>query len=315
MNMNKTMKIIIVCLCAVLLALLVLMMVLAGGRNHNAPAEPTVPTTEPSEATVPTTEPAPPETEPEEETAEPTENIIPETPPIKIETPYLTFYYPGEWEELLYVEQVEGDVHTVKFFCAFTPDSPIELFTIFFGTEDGFGYVKTHDSKAVSIAVKSAEIQPDENWSDDQIQAVYAMQEALNDVLSRLTFTEAESTTEPTVIPENNTPSNLDTPYGSLVYPAKWDAYLITEVDREDGYSIKFSAKIGNHAQEHLFTVYFGGDKGIEAATVKDGNGNEVTLRLDVAEPELDSSWSDSERLILLAMQEDMNYLLSNLPM
>jgi len=312
MKKQKTLKTLIVVLSVILVALLILLAVLIkGNQPENAPTEPS---TEPSASTEPMQTPSEPVPEETEEVTEPQVEIAPETPDVEIETPYCTLYFPGEWEEVLQVEQVKGDVYKVIFSCTVEDGLAVELFRFLFGGEDGIGAVKAPDGKLVNVAVKSAEIKPGDDWTTSQINMVFSMQEALNEVLARMEFVEPEITTEPTVIPEDDTPSDLDTPYGTLQYPARWDKYLVTKVSEKNGYSIKFSAKIGDHKAEHLFTVYFGGDEGIEAATVKDSKGKEVTLRLAVAEPELDGSWSDDERLILLAMQEDMNYLLSNLP-
>lgn len=312
MKKQKTLKTLIVVLSVVLVALLILLAVLIrGNQPENAPTEPS---TEPSVSTEPMQTPSESTPEETEEVTEPEVETVPETPDVEIETPYCTLYFPGEWEELLQVEQVKGDVHKVIFSCKLDDSRTVELFRFLFGGEDGIGAVKAPDGKLINVSVKSAEIKPEDDWTTSQINMVFSMQEALNEVLAGLDLVEHEVTTEPTVIPEDDTPSDLDTPYGMLQYPARWDKYLVTKISEKNGYSIKFSAKIGDHKAEHLFTVYFGGDKGIEATTVKDSKGKEVALRLVVAEPELDSSWSDDERLILLAMQEDMNYLLSNLP-
>lgn len=311
---NKKLKITIAVLAAVLVAVVALLIVLISGNKPEPVPAQTLPM---PEATV---DPIADETleeaaDPMQEGAatEPTVETVPDTPDLEIVTPYCTLYYPGEWEELLHVEQVEGDVYTVKFFCKLEGEGNIELFHILFGGEEGFGTIKATDGKLVNVAAKSMEITPKDSWTTSQMNIVFTMQEALNEVLSGLALVEVEAT-EPTVIPEDDTPSDLDTPYGTLKYPARWDEYLVTKVNKKDDYSIKFSAKIGSHSEEHLFTVYFGGDKGMEAGTVKDSSGKEVTLRLEVAEPELDGSWTEDERIILLAMQEDMNYLLTNLP-
>ena len=310
---NKALKIVAIVLAAVLAVLLIAIAVLTiGSKPEDVPAEPS---TEPSASTAPSEEAAPeePVTVPVEEETEPVVAIAPETPDVAIETPYCTLYFPGEWEELLSVEQVTGDVHTVIFSCKLDADNLIELFRISFGDKNGIGQVKASDGELVNLSVMSTDIQPDENWTTSQTNMVFGMQEALNEVLQRIEFVE-QKTTEPTVIPEDDSPSDLDTPYGTLKYPARWDAYLVTKTDKDDGYSVKFSAKIGSHDEEHLFTVYFGGEEGIEAGTVKDSSGKEVVLRLAIPDLELDGSWSEDERLTLLAMQEDMNYLLSNLP-
>ena len=305
---NKKMKTLIAVLAAILVLSLVVLLVLIGGSKEpqSVATEPsTEAMTEPSETTLPTTESV-------EETTEPPVETVPDTPDLEIETPFVTLHYPGEWEELLHVEQTEGDIYTVAFFSKLEFGN-VELFRISFGGDEGIGAVKTADGKTVNVSVHSADIVPGDNWTESQKNIVFTMQEAVNHVLNNLDLVEMEPAA-PAVIPEDDTPSDLETPYGTLKYPARWDKYLVTKVNKKGTYSVKFSAKIDDHDAMHLFTIYFGGDEGAEAGTVKDSKGKDVTVRLSVAEHELDGSWTEDQRLILLAMQEDMNYLLANLP-
>lgn len=300
---NKVLWIVIGVLAALLIAAVVMLAIVMGGnQSAQLPADPEmVP-----EASVD------PIVEQEAEEPQPTETevpVIPETPSVEVETPYGTLYYPGEWEELLHVEQREGDVYTVAFFSKLDEQTNVELFHILFGVDEGIGAVKTADGQMVNVTAQSLDIAMDESWSTSQKNIVFTMQEGLNFVLEHMDI--APATSEPFQIPEDDTPMEIDTNWAVLKYPARWEQYLEV-MALEDGMS--FYAKIGEHEAEHMFAVYFEGDKGIEAATVKTKDGGSVTLRLELAQPELDDSWGDDERRILLAMQEDMNYLLMNLP-
>lgn len=298
---EKKLKILVIVLAVLLVAAVVALIIVAGGKK--AADDPIVETPA-----------APVEVLPSESVAEQTEatdpvETEPEAPDIEISTPYGTLYYPGQWKDYLQVEQISSDVHTVKFLCRLDDATTLDLFSIAFGGDQGYAWVNAPDGTKAAVNIICDQIEEDTNWTSSQRTTVFTMQEALNMVLNKMEFVEADASVEPTVIPEDDTAMDIETPYGVLKYPARWSEYLVTKVNEKKGYSIKFSAKIGEHDEQHLFTIYFGGKKGIEAATV----GGEKLL-LELAEPELDDSWTDEERLILTAMQEDMNYLLSNLP-
>ena len=304
-NNDKKLKILVIVLAVLLVAAVAaLVIVLTGKGPAEAPAvDPAAPATEATEPT----ESVPEETEGPEDLGVPVETA-PDAEDIEIATPFATLRYPGQWVDYLQTEQISGDVHTVKFYCRLD-DSIIELFSISFGGEDGYAWMQADDGSTVAVNVVCEQIEAQPDWTDSQRVTVYTMQEGLNAVLNGLEFVQAPAANEQSVIPEDDTLADIETPYGALKYPARWSEYLITKADESGAYSVKFSAKIGEHAEEHLFTVYIGGDKGIEAGAIGD-----KSLRIEIAEPVLDDTWSDDESLILTAMQEDMNYLLSNLP-
>lgn len=320
---------VIAALC--LLLLLVLLMLLPGVKQ--APAAPTGETgatdTQGTEA-VPTTG-SPEESgatdaaditeasEPTEET-QPTEETTPkQTEPAKkedfttLKTPYGTLKYPKEWAGLLRVTIQEGNPYTLTYFADLESGKSQKLFTISFGggLEGAIGAV-TVDGKAVPVHVSTTEFKPDNSWSEKEINIVFTMQEALNPLLESIPVKTGNTPPQdnPQLPEEDGEEMTIDTPYGQLHYPTRWKDYLEVKINDKNGYSVEFRCKVEGQEPALLFTVYFGGDKGVEVGTGKDG----VKIRLDVPDMNLPDTWDEEDKRIAAAMQEDVNVVLSNLP-
>ena len=100
-----------------------------------------------------------------------------------IETPYGNLYYPGEWKDSLVVEQENESVH----FYANINEKKVKLFTLEFGVEDSaIAYVLNDNNNKVSVGIRMEELMLDDNWSDEDKNTVYTMQESVNDLLEKL---------------------------------------------------------------------------------------------------------------------------------
>ena len=102
----------------------------------------------------------------------------------------------------------------------------------------------------------------------------------------------------------------IDTPYGELHYPSRWKDYLSLDIGDT---AVVFYSQVGSHGRQHIFTVHYGSSAGIEVGSAIDNAGNAVSISLEVIPFEPDDSWSDADKKIVAAMQEDLNYLLSKL--
>lgn len=274
-----------------------------------APTEDTQPTgtTEQTDTTNPTsgkeTEPTDaPGTEKEDQTT--------------LKTPYCTLQYPKEWGDFLRVEVKEGNPYTLTYFADLNSGKTQELFTISFGgSQEGALGTVTAGGKAVPLHVSSVDFQPDGSWSDEEINIVYTMQEAMNDLLDAMPIETASQPPQgdPNLPKEDGEEMIIDTPYGELRYPSRWKDYLDLKVNDKNGYSVEFRCSVGGHAPVSLFVVHYGGSKGIAVATGKDSSGKSVEIRLEVLEIDLNDAWSDEDMRIVAAMQEDLNFLLSKL--
>lgn len=310
-------------LTVILVGLILVLALLPGGDEKVPSGETTVPTEEiqPGEATVPTGETGTEEepSRPAQDTTDPEDAPLPNDQTkedLRIETPYGTLVYPGEWAGLLQVDHVSGESYKVIFTAKLDSGIKQELFTISFGgSKDGaLGTVKV-SGKEVSVHVTAVEIKPGANWTDNDISAVFSMQEALNQVLSGLNLQtpQPDETQPPVLPPEDDDEMAIDTPCGELYYPSRWKDYLSLKTDDTDVYSVSFYCKLDGFQDQLLFIIYFGGDTGYEVGTVTDASGNEVTVRMHIEEIEPDINWTDAQRTLVFAMQEDLNYLLSKL--
>lgn len=111
---------------------------------------------------------------------------------VLIRTPFCQLHYPGQWEEYLYVEHTGGRNYEVAFYAEFDGLEPIFLFAVQFGTaaEDPVLEMTDSEGNTVGVTIRMAEID-ETDLTQDQLEIIYAMQDALNDLLQAL----AEETT------------------------------------------------------------------------------------------------------------------------
>lgn len=233
-----------------------------------------------------------------------------------LKTPYCTLKYPQEWAGFLRVEISESDVYTATYYADLESGKSQELFTISFGgsMESAIGTI-TASGKTVPVHASSTDFQPDSSWTDQESYIVFSMQEAMNFLLDAMPIETASQPPQgdPNLPEEDGKEMVIDTPYGGLHYPSRWKDYLEVKVNDKNGYSVEFLCKVEGHDPVALFVVHYGGSKGIAVSTAKDANGKSVDVRMEVLEIDLDATWSEDDKSIVAAMQEDLNYLLSKL--
>lgn len=105
---------------------------------------------------------------------------------------------------------------------------------------------------------------------------------------------------------------NIETAYATLNYPKEWEDYVKYESGGEGDNIVEFYATVGQHERVHIFDVQFGGESGYCIGVVeKDGTETEVNVvSYDVS---FDEAWTGKEINTILAMQEDINFLIQNL--
>ena len=299
------------------LTLALLLLTACGGKTTAAPTETNA---APAETEAPVTEAPVSETRPQE-----TIQVI-ETEDHTIVTSYGNLLFPGDWAPLLETVVTDGDPCTVAFSAVLdSREAPEPLYTITIGgeAEGAIGAIQTADGTWYAVKVEIPTFAPDATWSDEDSNIVFTMKETLNYVLSNLDLKDAdvlnedvqETEPKPTQSTGKVDPDDLkmDTPYMELHYPAKWMDTVLIQVEEGEAYSVVYSAVIGTHPQQHLFTVHFGGTQGTSLKTIKADSGEMVEIRIELTELELDGSWSAEERSIVTSMQEDLNYLLSKM--
>lgn len=124
-----------------------------------------------------------------------------------------------------------------------------------------------------------------------------------------------ERETEPTTQTEPPIQAmTVSTPFGDLLYPAKWEQQLRTEyIESDVGGVMIFCGKIGQKEAE-LFSIRFSSEpdvtEGVIGALVY--GGKPVLVSLQFYDPEA-GDWKPEELETAAAMAEDCNYLLDQL--
>lgn len=332
-NTRKLLIVLIVVFSVLLVGLLGLAFVLGRG---NADEPETTPTTEQAqnETTLPTETEAP-------ETQEPTVAETTEPEDVTITTKFGDHVYPGVWADHVRTEVTEADIGGYVTYYGKVNDKEAVLFTIYYGkgsaNSQKIGAMKV-DGLSLTVSVEMNDFQPDDSWTQEEIDAFCAMQEGLNDVIEHLKkdpgFSAAigsvsTDTTEPTKPSqgEENDPDAEDptevvsvedmvisTPCGNLFFPGQWADQVRAEVKEEGiGYAVTFYGTVAD-AEYALFTVLFAADSEnsfpVGMITVDDVS---MDVSIELYELEADSGWSQAEMDAASAMQEGVNYVIEKL--
>ena len=231
---------------------------------------------------------------------------------VTVQTPYGNMVFPGRWADYLQVEQTQDPDLTIHFIAKISDGKVHNLFDIRFGeaVDPAVGQVVSEEGLAVGVHVTVHSFAPDGSWAFKDAEAVEAMLECLNDVLSGLDMVPIG-----TPIPEiKGDEMAIDTPYCTLYFPARWKEELQLKVEQTDGYDLIFSAVIGDHEAIPIFAVNFGGSDamGQVAHTMVTENQIHFNVRARIFALKTEG-WSSVDKSTVVAMQEDMNHLLAKL--
>lgn len=103
----------------------------------------------------------------------------------------------------------------------------------------------------------------------------------------------------------------IETQYCTLYFPGQWNQYLII---KENDDAIGFYAEVGSVEEQYLFTISFGNMKSDFLGKILTKDEAEVDVYVDIAKIVPETSWNQDEMSIIYAMQEEINYVISNLP-
>lgn len=224
---------------------------------------------------------------------------VPQTVPahsIPVETPCGVIYLPDSWDVPIRTEAILGDPMIISFWA-----EDVKLYELTFSESaaDAVGMVKNEDGN-VYIGMRIVELENEDNM-------LLSMQETINDLLMQLKLEDVPGIPEETQSLEDTI---VDTPYGGLSFPGKWKEYLMTQ--QEDNL-VDFYALIPGHDPVLLFTVVFETANGHVSGVITAENGSQTDLAIVIHDLELSGDWSEGEKDVVHAMQEDMNYLLDML--
>ncbi len=102
----------------------------------------------------------------------------------------------------------------------------------------------------------------------------------------------------------------IETPYVTLNYPAKWKNEVDIKHIDGDNYSVEFYKVNDGDESIHLFDIVFGGESGDFIGSVVNGNN---TTDIYVVSYSIDNTISNEEYVIVSEMLEDVNYIILTL--
>ena len=100
----------------------------------------------------------------------------------------------------------------------------------------------------------------------------------------------------------------IETSYGKLYFPKKWENQVRVEAVEGDAYTVQFFGTVEGKPEQHLFNVVCGGTDGILVGTWGD-----MPVYIMYADIAVDDTWTQEELDTIYAMQEDVNYLMGML--
>ena len=132
-------------------------------------------------------------------------------------------------------------------------------------------------------------------------------------LLTSLTGCTVTKTNVPDSEETTNIDFDIDIGFTVLKFPTRWkDSVRINQdFDGTIG-TVEFYGSVKNHAEQLLFTLCFNQDGEIPIGNLL-YDGLNVIISADMNELEFDESWSQEEKDIFCAMQEDINYIIGYL--
>lgn len=112
----------------------------------------------------------------------------PDDADMAVDTPYMELHYPSKWADTLTIKTNKGNAYSVGYYCRIGNYSEVHLFTVYFGGEAGslLKTIKTENGEMVEIRIDVPELSLLDEWTEDQKNTAYAMQEDLNYLLAKM---------------------------------------------------------------------------------------------------------------------------------
>ena len=228
---------------------------------------------------------------------------------VTVVTSYGTLVYPGQFDGKLRIDQDENNGYRLSAYAAMEGKSEIHLFDLLVGIP-GDVYAGTLSGQDVYINVPDLVL--DETWTETESAEIYGMQALLNDFTGQLSV---EKPDEEEIPAETESAGDIviQTTYGNMEYPGEYRQNLVVDRNFNNGYEVKFYAKMESGEKIHLFDVIIGGEGESHIGRITAKNGNSGELYITSYEFEPDNSWSEEEIQMILGMQEAVNYTLEKL--
>ena len=103
-----------------------------------------------------------------------------------LQTPYGELTFPGLWTDKVAHETVKDGENVQIVFRSTLKDAEVELFRLCYGAVPEESFVLGQMADGVSVSVVMGSIEPEEAWSQETLDTLYALQESVNDLLVQL---------------------------------------------------------------------------------------------------------------------------------
>lgn len=236
--------------------------------------------------------------------------------PVSVETPYGVFSYSGNWKNHIRTAVTQDNSYVISFYGSVPEKQEQHLFDIAIGgTGDSYvGMFTKADGSLAEVYIRVSALPEEALWNAEETELFYGMQDVLNEVLDQLSLTQREKEVEvPTVDNGGAGDITVSVDYATLSYPGKWRNNLRTEVVYQEGCMIRFFGTAPGYDEMHLFDIVINGPGDIVVGMLTSNQGNAVQLCMNISEILPAEGMTDDALTMLLAMQDDVNYILENL--
>lgn len=124
-----------------------------------------------------------------------------------------------------------------------------------------------------------------------------------------------QPTNAPTIQPQEGKDVPVKTPYGTMLFPGKWSAYLQIDRVEEPELIISFTAKLPSGKVQNLFDIRFGEAQEPASGQVVTSEGVAVGVHVTVHDFDPDGGWSVTETDAVSEMLESLDAVLEGLQM
>lgn len=106
---------------------------------------------------------------------------------MKIETPYCDLYYPNQWEDSVRININESDICMVEFYAKIGDKPEVQMFNIVFGGQfsNPIGQLDVNN-ESIDVSIMTFDLIDSNDWSEEEKDSYYAMQEDVNCIISNL---------------------------------------------------------------------------------------------------------------------------------
>lgn len=228
---------------------------------------------------------------------------------VVIETPYCKLYYPGSWKDSLRTEVQEGDPYVVTFYGTVSKKEEHALFDIVFNGVGDFelGYVSGENDEPVCVGIVYYDIDPDADWTEKESNTIFAMQEAAGYLIDHIPLVQQTGETE------DVDDLQIQTPYGVLNYPGKWNGLVKIDITTDDGYVVTFSGLLAD-VYYPLFDIVFADHAEAALGYLSMETGERVSVGVRTYEIGVDDDLTPEMQQRFYEMQEGLNDVLADLP-